>query len=459
MPSTALKPWETQFPYDMEAAEYINAMYDDMDFGDAPLVESLFEIHSMAYEPRRIEYVAGDGQAVLREVFGPKGWSDNALSIVASKYFAEGEDSVHEMIERVVVSIGGWGKKQGYFAVGRHPHPLPDDVKASDGLLGVFTGELRALLYHQAASFNSPVWFNVGVEEDPQCSACFINSVEDTMESIMDLATREALIFKYGSGSGTNLSPLRSSLQRVSGGGLASGPVSFMRGYDAFANVIKSGGKTRRAAKMQILDVDHEDIKAFIDSKLNEEAKAHALIAAGYDGSVNGDAYSSVFFQNSNHSVRVTDGFMATAIENSRSSKIKNENLELLERMAAAAWSCGDPGIQFQNMINDWHTCGADGEIHASNPCSEYLFLDDTACNLASINLIKFGIKSDRKIVEFDFDGFRQAVRVMITAMDIIVSAASYPTAWLKEQSNRLPHVGHRVHESRRPADVDGLGL
>ena len=248
-------------------------------------------------------------------------------------------------------------------------------------------------------AFNSPVWFNVGVQAKPQCSACFINSVQDNMDSIMNLAKTEGMLFKWGSGTGTNFSSLRGSHESLSGGGIASGPVSFMKGFDAFAGVIKSGGKTRRAAKMVILNVDHPDIMEFIESKMKEERKAHVLIEQGYNSSIDGEAYSSVFFQNANHSVRVTDDFMR-AVEEDRDWWTRNVNdgkpaekfraRDLLQEMAESAWQCGDPGMQYDTTINRWHTCKATDRINASNPCSEYMFLDDTACNLASLNLMKF---------------------------------------------------------------------
>src|SRR5438874_2851245 len=273
-------------------------------------------------------------------------------------------------------------------------------------------------------SFNSPVWFNVGSEAEPQCSACFINSVEDRMESILTLAKTEGMLFKYGSGTGTNLSPLRSSRELLNGGGTASGPVSFMRGFDAFAGVIKSGGKTRRAAKMVILNIDHPDVVDFIDCKAVEEKKAWALIDAGYDGGFNvaGGAYDSVNYQNANHSVRVTDDFMNAVLRDgewSTKSITNGRKVEtfpartLMRKMAEAAWICGDPGMQYDTTINDWHPCITTSRINASNPCSEYMFLDDSACNLASLNLMKFRHETS----EFDVESFRRAVQTTITAM------------------------------------------
>jgi ribonucleoside-diphosphate reductase alpha chain len=297
------------------------------------------------------------------------------------------------------------------------------------------------------ATFNSPVWFNVGIESHPQASACFINSLEDTMESIMELAAIEAALFKGGSGSGTNLSPLRSSKERLSSGGQASGPVSFMRGFDAFAGVIKSGGKTRRAAKMVILDVDHPDIEEFINCKVDEEKKAWALIEAGYSGDINGPAYGSVFFQNSNNSVRVTDEFMQALLEDrtyETKAVLDGRTMEslsaraVMRQIAEATHICGDPGLQFHDTINRWHTCKTSGPIVASNPCSEYMFLDDTACNLASLNLMRFVNEEG----EFDTDLFRHSVDVMITAQEIIVDNARYPTDAIAQNSHYYRSLG-----------------
>ncbi len=298
-------------------------------------------------------------------------------------------------------------------------------------------------------AFNSPVWFNCGIEPRPQVSACFINSVQDSMASILELAKTEGMLFKFGSGTGSNLSALRSSKELLSGGGTASGPVSFMRGYDAFAGVIKSGGKTRRAAKMVILDIDHPDIVDFIECKSREERKAHVLIEAGYDAAFNapGGAYDSVFFQNANHSVRVTDEFMRAVIEDRdwhTRAVTSGEPVdtfrarELMRTISQAAWECGDPGLQFDTTINTWHTCKASGRINASNPCSEYMFLDDTACNLASLNLMKFLGKDGR----FDVDAFRHAVRITLLAQEILVDNASYPTPRIGENSHLFRPLG-----------------
>src|SRR6202171_4270389 len=296
-------------------------------------------------------------------------------------------------------------------------------------------------------SFNSPVWFNCGIEAKPQCSACFINSVEDTMGSILDLAKTEGMLFKWGSGTGSNLSPIRSSKEQLSGGGIASGPVSFMKGFDAFAGVIKSGGKTRRAAKMVILNVDHPDIVEFIDSKMKEERKAQVLIEQGYDPAIDGEAYSSIFFPNANHSVRVTDEFML-AVEGGRdrwARKVNDANpvekhsaRELLHRMAESAWRCGDPGMQYDTTVNRWHTCKNTARSNASNPCSEYMFLDDTACNLASLNLMKY-LNSNGS---FDVEAFRHAVDITITAQEILVDNASYPTPKIADNSHKFRPLG-----------------
>ena len=313
-------------------------------------------------------------------------------------------------------TIADWGIKDAYFAT-------DEDADA-------FRNELKDILLKQRAAFNSPVWFNVGIDAHPQCSACFINSVDDTMESILGLAKTEGMLFKFGSGTGSNLSTIRSSKETLRGGGEASGPVSFMKGFDAFAGVIKSGGKTRRAAKMVILNADHPDVEEFIDSKLLEEKKAWALIDAGYDGNFNGgEAYASVFFQNSNNSVRVTDAFME-AVEKDADWQTKaittGDTVEtvkaryLLNKMAEAAWVCGDPGIQYHDNINRWHTSANTAPINASNPCSEYMYLDDSACNLASLNLMKF-VKDDG---EFAIEDFKHAVRIVLTAQEIIVDNA-----------------------------------
>ena len=394
------------------------------------------------WEFRTAAITSDSGETIFEQsgIETPAFWSQTATNIVASKYFwgeagtPQRETSMKTLVDRVVETITRWGREGGYF----------NDSAAA----AAFAQELRYLLINQYAAFNSPVWFNVGIEETPQCSACFINSVEDSMESIMDLAKREALLFKWGSGTGSNLSTLRSSREALTGGGRASGPVSFMRGYDAFANVIKSGGKTRRAAKMIILNAEHPDVLEFINCKADEERKAWALIDAGYDGSLNGDAYSSVSFQNANHSVRVADEFMqaveADAMWATRevvSGEVVEQlpARELLRAIAAATHQCGDPGMQFDTVINDWHTCANTDRIYASNPCSEYMFLDDTACNLASLNLLKF---YDLDTHAFDVDGYRHACRVLITAQEILVSNASYPSSLIGENSDRYRPLG-----------------
>ena len=308
------------------------------------------------------------------------------------------------------------------------------------------------------------MWFNVGVEPKPQCSACFILSVADTMDSILDWYRREGVIFKGGSGSGVNLSRIRSSKERLGGGGTASGPVSFMRAADASAGVIKSGGKTRRAAKMVVLNIDHPDIVDFIDCKMEEEKKAWALIDAGYDSSLDGPAYASVYFQNANNSVRVTDEFMkAVADDEDWTTRYVTTGepcetfraRELMRKISMAAHFCGDPGLQFHTTINNWHTCPATGPINASNPCSEYMHIDDSACNLASLNLMKF-VNED---LEFDVDSFRHAVDVLITAMDIIVDNSSYPTTEIAQNAQRLSPTRAWLREPRRAADGDGVAL
>jgi ribonucleoside-diphosphate reductase alpha chain len=374
-----------------------------------------------------------------RDVEMPKFWSQQATNIVVSKYFRgtlgtpERERSVRQLIGRVVDTITGWARARGYFA-------SEDDLQA-------FSDDLKHLLVYQKAAFNSPVWFNCGIEAHPQCSACFINSVQDTMDAILTLARTEGMLFKYGSGTGSNLSPIRSSRELLAGGGTASGPVSFMKGFDAFAGVIKSGGKTRRAAKMVILNADHPDIVDFITCKVEEEKKAWALIDAGYDGSFTGPAYASVFFQNSNNSVRVTDDFMRAVLDDKdwTTHAVRDgatmdtyRARDLMHMIAESTHICGDPGMQFDTTINDWHTCPNTARINASNPCSEYMFLDDSACNLASINLMKF--VDDQG--EFDVEAFRAACRVLITAQEIIVDDASYPTPAIGRNSHAYRPLG-----------------
>jgi ribonucleoside-diphosphate reductase alpha chain len=379
-----------------------------------------------------------------RDVEIPKSWSQQATNIVVSKYFRgqlgspDRERSVKQLIGRVVNTITGWARADRYFA-------SEDDLQA-------FSDDLKHILVYQKAAFNSPVWFNCGFEAAPQCSACFINSVQDTMDSILTLARTEGMLFKFGSGTGTNLSPIRSSRELLAGGGTASGPVSFMKGYDAFAGVIKSGGKTRRAAKMVILNADHPDIVEFINCKVEEEKKAWALIDAGYDGSFTGTAYSSVFFQNSNNSVRVTDEFMRAVLDDGpweTRAVVTGEVVDayrardLMQLIAEGTHVCGDPGMQFDTTINEWHTCPNTDRIHASNPCSEYMFLNDSACNLASINLMKF-VRADGESgrAEFDVVAYRAAVRTLITAQEIIVDNASYPTPAIEKNSHAYRPLG-----------------
>ncbi|MEX0749367.1 MAG: adenosylcobalamin-dependent ribonucleoside-diphosphate reductase, partial [Dehalococcoidia bacterium] len=322
-----------------------------------------------------------------------------------------------------------------------------DGYFLSDDEAETFRIELTHLLVNQKVAFNSPVWFNVGVEEKPQCSACFILSVDDTMESILDWCKTEGMIFKGGSGSGINLSAIRSSREQLSAGGQASGPISFMRGADSIAGSIKSGGKTRRAAKMVVLDADHPDIEEFVECKANEERKAYALGEAGWDMSLNGDAWSSIQFQNANNSIRVTDDFMAAAIEGrdwSLKSVVGGETTatvnarDLLHKIAAAAWACGDPGMQYDTVINDWHTCANTSRINASNPCSEYMHVDNSACNLASLNLMKFIDEEGT----FDTEAFRRAVTVTIWAQEIIVGNSSYPTEKIRKNTEAMRQIG-----------------
>src|SRR6266496_4157256 len=369
----------------------------------------------------------------------PKAWSLMATQVVVSKYFRgplgtpQREHSVRQMIGRVVETIASWGKKDGYFAT-------EEDGQA-------FSDELTHIMLHQKACFNSPVWFNCGIEEKPQCSACFILAVDDTMDSILDRYRKEGVIFKGGSGSGVNLSKIRSAKEQLAGGGTASGPVSFMKAADASAGVIKSGGKTRRAAKMVVLDVDHPDIEEFVKCKVEEEKKAWALIEAGYDSSLDGPAYGSVFFQNANNSVRVTDEFMH-AVEEDREWKTKYVTTgqpcdtykarDLLRMIAESTYFCGDPGMQYDTTINDWHTCSNTARINASNPCSEYMHLDNSACNLASLNLLKY-LRDDGV---FDTESFRRAVDIIILAQDILVDNSSYPTAEITANAHAFRELG-----------------
>ncbi|MBE2317476.1 vitamin B12-dependent ribonucleotide reductase [Solirubrobacter sp. CPCC 204708] len=370
----------------------------------------------------------------------PKAWSQNSTNIVAQKYFRgqltspTRERSVKQMISRVAGTIADWGRERGYFA------------SEEDG--DTFEAELTHILLHQIAAFNSPVWFNVGFEESPQCSACFILSVEDTMDSILDWNTREGRIFRGGSGSGINLSNIRGSNEPLSKGGTASGPVSFMRGADSWAGTIKSGGKTRRAAKMVVLDVDHPDIREFIWCKAKEEDKAAALRDAGFDMSIDGDGFHSIQYQNANNSVRVTDEFMQ-AVEDDADwhliARTTGEPIgepikarELMREIAEAAWRCADPGVQYDTTINQWHTSPNSGRINASNPCSEYMHVDDSACNLASLNLMKFR----RPDGTFDTEAFQHAVDIVFLAQEIVVSPSSYPTEEIGKNARAFRQLG-----------------
>ncbi|HEX9234907.1 MAG TPA: vitamin B12-dependent ribonucleotide reductase, partial [Actinomycetota bacterium] len=384
-------------------------------------------------------YKEGGNAFEQREVEFPKSWSQNATNIVAQKYFRgplgtpERESSVRQMVGRVVDTIVGWGVKDGYFD--------------SDGDARVFSDELTHLLVTQKAAFNSPVWFNVGAEEKPQCSACFILAVDDTMTSILNWYVEEGTIFKGGSGSGINLSNLRSSKEQLHGGGTASGPVSFMRGADASAGTIKSGGKTRRAAKMVILNVDHPDVRNFIWCKAVEERKARALREAGFDMDLDGKDSYSMQYQNANNSVRVTEEFMQAYLGD-RDWKLKAVTREdvletvrardLMREIAQAAWDCADPGMQYDSTINDWHTCPASGRINASNPCSEYMHLDNSACNLASLNLLKFMDEGGT----YDIAAFKHAVEVVFTAQEIIVGNSSYPTEKIERNAKAFRQLG-----------------
>jgi ribonucleoside-diphosphate reductase alpha chain len=420
------------------------------------------------WELRVAQITDAQGNVIFeqKDVEVPKDWSMTATNIVASKYLhgtigtPERETGVRQLVTRVAETIRDWGKADGYFR--------------SDEDAAVFHDELAHILLRQYAAFNSPVWFNVGCDriepnsdaqnwhwnhaigrvefsvtgyKTPQCSACFINSVKDSLDSILTLAKTEGMLFKWGSGTGTNLSTLRSSTEGLSGGGTASGPLSFMKGFDAFAGVIKSGGKTRRAAKMVILNIDHPDIVDFIECKAKEEAKAWSLVQAGYDGSSpDAEAYSSIFFQNANNSVRVTDDFMYAVVRDTdfstraiRDAAVVNtyKAKDLLKKIGEATWHCGDPGMQFDTTINRWHTSKNTARINASNPCSEYMFLDDSACNLASLNLLKFAPNGT-----FDVDAYRHAVDVLITAQEILVDNAGYPTEMIAKNSHDYRPLG-----------------
>ena len=441
------------------------------------------------WELRLAQITDSQGNVIFeqKDVEVPKDWSMTATNIVASKYLhgkigtPDRETGVRQLVSRVAESIRDWGMAQGYFRT-------PEDG-------ATFHDELVHILVRQYAAFNSPVWFNVGCDRiepnsdgqnwhwnqqtqqvefgvtgysKPQCSACFINSVKDSLDSILTLAKTEGMLFKWGSGTGTNLSPLRGSTETLSGGGTASGPLSFMKGFDAFAGVIKSGGKTRRAAKMVILNVDHPDIVEFIECKQKEEAKAHALVSVGYDGShPDSDAYSSIFFQNANNSVRVTDDFMYAVVRDTDfstrsvtdSSIVKTYKAkELLHKISEATWHCGDPGMQYDTTVNRWHTSKNTARINASNPCSEYMFLDDSACNLASLNLLKFAPNGT-----FDVEAYRHAVDILITAQEILVDNAGYPTQAIMANSHDYrplglgyANLGALLMAAGHPYDSDG---
>ncbi len=395
---------------------------------------------SVEWNSRTASIVNESGNTIFRrmDVEAPEQWSDLAVNVVASRYFRGDpqcetcENSVRSLILRVAETISDWGQDLGYFS------SVEDSC--------VFRDELIWILLHQLASFNSPVWFSVGVEPNPQCSACFILSVQDTMESILEWYSKEGMIFKGGSGSGVNLSGLRSAREPLSGGGTASGPISFMKAADASAGVIKSGGKTRRAAKMVILNIDHPDIELFINAKAIEEEKVKALILAGFGSEFEGAAYNTVAFQNSNHSVRVTDEFMnaveedlewSTRLVLTRDVAETYQAKSLMRQIAAAAHACGDPGLQFHTTINNWHTCPETGPINASNPCSEYMHVDDSACNLASLKLTAFLEDSS-----FNTTKFRSAINIMITAQEILVEKSSYPNDEITANAKKLRALG-----------------
>ncbi len=384
--------------------------------------------------------VKGPNGPIERELEFPDFWSESACRIAGSKYFRgrigtlEWESSAKQMITRVVSHMREWGRRGGYFA--------------AEADADVFADELTYILLHQRAAFNSPVWFNVGIDKEPQCSACFILAVEDNMESILEWIKTEGLIFKRGSGAGVNLSPLRSAKETLSAGGHSSGPVAFMRGADSVAGMIASGGSTRRAAKMVVMNVEHPDIMQFIKAKADEEKKVAALIESGYNMyDLNNEAWNSIQYQNANNSVRVTDEFMEaverdgewqTRYIGSGEAAETFRARDLLRDIAQAAWECGDPGMQYDTTINRWHTCPQTGRINASNPCSEYMHVDNSSCNLASINLLHY-LRPDRT---FDVEGFRHTVGVIFLAQEIIVDAASYPTEKIADNSHKLRQLG-----------------
>lgn len=416
-------------------------MTNGLKFSRVYTKEDVHPYSTVKWSNRDVLVTSFDGEVIFEQndVEFPENWSQNSVQIVTSKYFHgklntdQRETSLKQLIDRVVDTITTWGLEGKYFA----------DKESAE----IFSDELKDILMNQRMAFNSPVWFNLGTVPKPQASACFINSVQDNMNSILDLAKTEGLIFKYGSGSGVNLTNLRAAGELLSTGGTSSGPISFMKGYDAFAGSIKSGGKTRRAAKMVLLDDWHPDVIDFIESKEKEEKKAWALIDAGYDGSFTGEAYSSVFFQNANHSVRVSDEFMDNVLsdgtwdlKNVTDGEVRKtlKAKDMLDRISEATHVCGDPGLQYKSTINKWHTCKNSGLINASNPCSEYVFLDDTACNLASINLLKYRKENG----EFDVDKFTHTVDLTISAQEIIVGRASYPTELIEKNSHIYRTLG-----------------
>src|SRR4051794_32969091 len=400
--------------------------YDEVEWEERDARITNYRDGSVAFEQLGVEF--------------PVSWSLNATNIVAQKYFRgtqgtpERESSLRQVIDRVADTITEWGVTGGYFV----------DTEEAEA----FRNELKYLLVHQKVAFNSPVWFNIGVAGVPQqASACFILSVDDQMDSILNWYVEEGTIFKGGSGSGINLSKIRSSVELLKGGGTASGPVSFMRGADASAGTIKSGGKTRRAAKMVILNVDHPDVEEFIWCKATEERKARALEAAGFDMTLDGRDITSIQYQNANNSVRVTDEFMQAVVDDAdwdllavttgepiRTVKARH----LMRQISRASWECADPGMQFDTTINRWHTAAATGRINGSNPCSEYMHLDNSACNLASLNLLAFLGDDDT----FDVEGFKAAVSVVFTAQEILVGRADYPTEPIAENARRFRELG-----------------
>ncbi len=468
--SAAVKGWAAHYSHSVPKPEPANGVRCARLFSK-PGISPYSEV---TWERRTASITDATGGVIFeqKDVEVPADWSMTATNIVASKYlhghvgtaqgeFGARETGVRQLVARVAETIRDWGVAGGYFAT-------PEDA-------AIFHDELVHLLITQKVAFNSPVWFNVGCDRlepnsdaqnwhwnphscavefsvtgyrNPQCSACFINSVDDSLDSILTLAKTEGMLFKWGSGTGTNLSSIRGSMETLSGGGTASGPLSFMRGFDAFAGVIKSGGKTRRAAKMVILNADHPDIADFIECKAKEEVKAWTLMQAGYDGSgPDSEAYSSIFFQNANNSVRVTDEFMR-AVERDQDFTTRTVKSgepvttyrarDLMRKIAEATWQCGDPGMQYDTTINKWHTSKNSGRINASNPCSEYMFLDDSACNLASFNLLKFVTPAGA----FDVDAYRHAIDIMITAMDVLVDNSGYPTEAIVRNSHDYRPLG-----------------